>query len=326
MPAYGCPQLVSACLYAKVRPRVVDTAPGQWGFSIEKLRKALTPDTVAIVAANLLGVGDQVVDLLPVARAAGSFLIQDSAQHIPATTARTWYADYIVLSFGRGKPLNLLRGGALAVPERSSGEPPLLSEAPILSGMRARLSEAALASRTAAVAFNLITHPRLYRLATKLPGLGLGETLYRHHERLVRLPPSAWGQIGPGFEKYRSESWKHPWTDLLPEWTRLGIQELTCCGTALRISDRRLRLALLASARPVRDRLVAALNRRGLGASIMYGSAIDAINAIPAEVRSQGPFPNATDLAERLFTLPTHAAVTDEVVRQTHECLCAAAA
>jgi dTDP-4-amino-4,6-dideoxygalactose transaminase len=323
VPAYGCPQLVSACLYAKVRPRVVDTAPGQWGFSSEKLRQALTPDTVAILAANLLGVGDQAAELLPIARANGSFLVQDSAQHVPAAAQSAWCADYIVLSFGRGKPLNLLRGGALAVPGRHADS--LLTQVPVLSGMRARLTEAAFASRMAALAFNLITHPRLYGLVTRVPGLGLGDTVYKAHERLVRLPTSAWRQVGPGFEKYRQEPWRFPWREVLPGWTRLGIEELTCSGTAPRVLDRRLRLALLARDRSLRDRLVETLNRSGLGASIMYGSAIDAIDAIPAQVRSQGPFPNAVDLAERLFTLPTHVAVTSDIVSQTHECLCGAA-
>ena len=54
-PAYGCPQLVSACLYAGARPRFVDTAAGQWGYDLQALRGALTPDTVAVIAADLLG-------------------------------------------------------------------------------------------------------------------------------------------------------------------------------------------------------------------------------------------------------------------------------
>ena len=328
VPAYGCPQLISACLHAKVRPRVLDTAPGQWGFEIGPLSMALTSNTVAIVAVNLLGVGDQATELLPMARANGSYLIQDSAQHLPtlrsgsaASPSSAWCGDYVVLSFGRGKPLNLLRGGALAVPERRNGEPPLLTEAPVLSGTGARLAEAALASRAAAAAFNLITHPRLYGLTTRLPGLGLGETVYKSHESIVRLPQSAWRQVGAGYQKYRSEPWRLPWGEVLPGWASLGIQELTCLSVGPRTMDRRLRLALLASGRPLRDRLVDAFNHAGLGASVMYASALDHIRAIPAEIREQGPFPNATDLADRLFTLPTHSAVTADLVRQTDECL-----
>jgi DegT/DnrJ/EryC1/StrS aminotransferase family len=319
LPAYGCPQLVSACLYANVRPCVVDTAPGKWGYALESLRSALTPDTVAIVAANLLGTGDQAADLLPLARGNGSYLIQDSAQHLPSAAPATWCADYVVLSFGRGKPLNLLRGGALAVPDQQ----PLLVDAPPMEGLRDLLKELAFASRAAAAAFNVVTHPRVYGFATRAPGLGLGETRYSPVGRIARLPPSAWRQVGAGYEKYRREPYTFPWSTVLPEWEQLGVHELVCATVAPPCADRRLRLALLASGRDLRDRIVAALRHRGLGASNMYGSAIDAIPAIPPEVSAQGPFPNAGTLAERLFTLPTHASVTSDIVRQTRECLCA---
>lgn len=317
LPAYGCPQLVSACLYAKVRPRLVDTAPGRWGYAPEPLRAALSPNTVAIVAVNLLGAGDQAADLWPLARGNGSYLIQDSAQHLPAAVSADWRGDYVLLSFGRGKPLNLLRGGALAV----SVQQPLLVDAPATRGLVDRLREAALASRAAALAFNFLTHPRVYGLAARLPGLALGETKFEPVERVAQLPFSAWGQVGPGYEAYLEEPWEILWRPVLPEWERLGIRALTCLTSSPPSQGRRLRLALLADDRRLRDRIVERLNRQGLGASIMYGASLEAITAIPAEVSSQGPFPNAACLAERLFTVPTHGAVTPEIVAHTHDCL-----
>jgi len=188
LPAYGCPQLVSACLYAKVRPRVVDVAPGQWGYAPQALRAALGPDTVAVVAVDLLGVGDQAAELLPLARENGSCLIQDSAQRLPGTGLSGWLGDYVILSFGRGKPLNLLRGGVLAVP----GERPLLADAPEMTRPRERLKDALLGSWIAAMAFNTMTHPRVYELAARLPALKVGETTFEPLERVVRLPPRVW--------------------------------------------------------------------------------------------------------------------------------------
>src|SRR5450755_3177616 len=63
LPAYGCPDLVAACLHAGVRPRLVDTAAGAWGFDVEKLGETVSSDTVALVAVNLLGTGDQAEQL-----------------------------------------------------------------------------------------------------------------------------------------------------------------------------------------------------------------------------------------------------------------------
>jgi dTDP-4-amino-4,6-dideoxygalactose transaminase len=65
--------------------------------------------------------------------------------------------------------------------------------------------------------------------------------------------------------------------------------------------------------------LVAALNARGLGASRLYGSSLERIADVPADVARQGPFPNAAELAQRLFTLPTHSSVSPDAVRLARE-------
>ncbi|MDR2216027.1 MAG: DegT/DnrJ/EryC1/StrS family aminotransferase [Nevskiaceae bacterium] len=316
LPAYGCPQLVSACLYAGAQPRIVDVAANQWGYDLTALQRALNPDTAAIVAANLLGIGDQAAQLLPLARDNGSLLIQDSAQHLPAQPGN-WCGDYVVLSFGRGKPLNLLRGGALAIPAQT----PLREDAPLLTGARARLRQAALGSRAAGLAFNVITHPRVFGPASHLPGLGLGATTYDALTQATRLPPSTWSQLNPAYAAYARREAVFPWDAVLPGWQERGLTELTCADHTAPTRHRRLRLALLAPNRVTRDTLLAALDREGLGGSAMYGVAIDAIANIPPPIRAQGPFPNAAHLADRLLTLPTHAAVTPQVVAQTDACL-----
>ena len=113
LPAYGCPNLIAASVHAGVRPRLVDIAKGQWGYDLDQLAAALSKDTVAIVAVNLLGVGDQADRLREIATPSAIPLIQDSAQHLPQDLPVSWRGEYIVFSFGRGKPLNLLRGGVL---------------------------------------------------------------------------------------------------------------------------------------------------------------------------------------------------------------------
>jgi dTDP-4-amino-4,6-dideoxygalactose transaminase len=317
LPAYGCPQLVSACLHASVRPRLIDSPPGQWGYDPPQLLAALSPDTVAVVAVNLLGAGDQAQDLVPVVHGNGSLLIQDSAQYLPPRGAADWHGDYVVLSFGRGKPLNLLRGGALAV----RADRPLLADASRATGARARIKEAALASRAAALAFNVSTHSKVFWLTSKLPGLGLSGTTYEAVHSVAAASSTMWGELGPAFETYSREHWESPWAGLLPEWEQLGIRSLTTLTTYPRQDARRLRWALLASDPQQREQIVATLNQNGLGASRMYVSILGQVSDIPAEVAAQGPFPNATWLADRLFTLPTHGSVTADIVARTDRCL-----
>jgi dTDP-4-amino-4,6-dideoxygalactose transaminase len=317
LPAYCCPDVVAASLFAGVRPRLVDMAAGQWGYDPLQLQAALNRDTVAVIAVNLLGAGDGATAMLPAVRANGSLLIQDSAQYLPRQAEAQWSGDYVVLSFGRGKPLNLLRGGALAIP---SGRP-FVSALQDEGSFRRRLTAAALGTRAAAVAFNIITHPRVYGLTSRLPGLGLGATRFHALESVNTPPVALWGQLGAAYSGYSEEEWQLLWLAVLPTWEKLGLRPLECAGLAPPPDTRRLRLALLAPGRSQRDEIVSTLNRHGLGASVMYDAALNRIPGVPAEIAALPLFPNAEALAGRLLTLPTHSAVTPSVVARADACL-----
>ena len=313
IPAYGCPQLVAACMFAGVRPRLVDTAREHWGYDLKEFQSSLSRDTVAVVAVNLLGVGDQSQVMRPLADAAGLLLIQDSAQYLP-TEATDWSGDYVVLSFGRGKPLNLLRGGALATRYATLPNLPPDPATPL-----ERLSESRLAGLAKAAGFNVLTHPRVYWLSARLPGIG--DTNFVPLNRAAALPFGAWGHVGAAFDDYAREGWQFIWKDVLPEWQSAGIQILTCPGDVPNLGTRRLRLALLAQTREQRDRLVSSINIDHLGASVMYGVPLNRIHGVPPQVATQGPFPNAELLAGRLFTLPTHSQVTSGVHDRVRNCV-----
>lgn len=313
LPAYACPDLVSACVYAGVQPKLVDVAADRWGYDEVELARAMSSKVAGIVAMNFLGTGDDAVTLAKLAAASGALLIQDSAQYMPRH-AHDWCGDYVVVSFGRGKPLNLLRGGAL-ISRRTDAS--LEQEAFDAASPELRLRERVAGSRLAGVAFNAMTSTVLYGWISRLPGLGLGSTAYKPLQSIVPLPFDVAGQVAPALQHYRSvASYRAAlWSEVLPGWKRLGLKPLAELGD---LSDTELlRLPLLAPDRTMRDRVVEELNRAGLGASIMYGLPMHRLPGIPAAVAAQGPFPNATQLADRLFTLPTHAQVTPRVVART---------
>ena len=306
IPAYGCPDLVSACVHASVYPRLVDIAPSHWSYELRELESALSPNTVAVIAVNLLGLGDGAAELIQFCKEKDLPVIQDSAQYLPRESIR-WTGDYIVLSFGRGKPLNLLHGGALIGPPEQNGG---LARGAPHAPWRDRL----LGTRAAAIAFNILTRPDAYRILSALPGTGLGDVKYKPLAQSAMLPDRAWKQVGIAFELYRKHaSYRRDlWTDAIEEWRNFGIVPLDCPNSPL--PQEPLRIALLAPDRGDRDSLVERLNRAGLGASRFYGTDLPAIASIPAEVKRQRPFPNASALAGRLFTLPTHQLVTAESV------------
>lgn len=313
IPAYGCPDLVAACVRASVYPRLVDVAASCWSYDLEALQSSLSRNTVAIVAVNLLGLGDSAGELTRLCKDSRIPLIQDSAQHLPREPV-DWPGDYVVLSFGRGKPMNLLHGGALIAP---AGTNDTHFPRPAHYSRRDRLA----ATRAAAVAFNVLTRPLVYRLLSALPGTGLGDVTYKPLDEVTLLPEEAWKQVGIAFELYRQEpSYRRDiWASAMQEWSHLGILALNCPGSPLPTEP--LRLALLAPNRAARDLLVDRFNRKGLGASRFYNSALIRIDGIPDFVREQGPFPNACALADRLFTLPTHRLVTADTIRMARKLL-----
>lgn len=311
IPAYGCPDLVTACVHASVYPRLVDVTPAHWAYDVPALEASLSPKTVAIVAVNLLGLGDGSARLNHLCNARHIPLIQDSAQYLPRERI-AWPGEYIVLSFGRGKPLNLLHGGALI---SGSGDGDLLPLGHAHYTTRERL----LSSRAAAMAFNALTRPVIYRILSALPGTGLGEVVYKPLANPRALPERAWLQVETAFAQYcQKPSYRVDiWAPAIEEWLDLGIIALDGPGTPS--SAEPLRLALLAPDQTARDALVDNLNRAGLGASRLYGTDLTQVAGIPETVKCQGPFPNASELAGRIFTLPTHALVSEDTVRATRE-------
>lgn len=315
VPAYACPDLVAACVYAGARPRLVDTARDAWGYDSQALAAAIGPETLAVLAVNLFGVGDDAAGIRRAVGNADVALIQDSAQYFPTRAGLAWSGDYTVLSFGRGKPINLMGGGALLG---------ALAEQTLRSARLAGAHEHALAlpgSRLAAIAFNVMTSPIVYGVASRLPGLGVGSTRYRELDGVVQwTPATGWPRVGAGFEAYVRDASRgdEMWSRAFMELSALGIVPLFAAGASA-WPDRLLRLPLLLPESVDRDAIVASL--QPIGASAMYARTLPHIEAVPDEVRAQGPFPNAEGLARRLITLPTHDLVDAGDARRLIEAL-----
>jgi len=310
LPAYGCPDLIAASEHAGLRVRLVDVRPDQWGYDEAALRPALSENTAAIVGVNLLGAGDQHGFLRPIADACGCHLVQDSAQYLPDVSMPMWSGDSVVFSFGRGKPLNLLHGGAL-LSRASSPPPPSHSD-------RVPLRSRILASPAAALAFNVATHRQVYPLVSRLPSLNIGETTYKPLMTCQPLGNAFRARVASALRKYQGVQ-NYPcglWQEALAEWEESGIRLLGCDGH-LKADTQYLRLPLLAPTARMRDTILARLTAAGLGASAMYRVPLDRIRGIPDSVRRQGPFPGAEALASRLFTLPTHDGVDPSVIEHT---------
>ena len=311
IPAYGCPDLVTACDGAGVDPVLVDTAADSWGYDLRALEAVTDGQTLAIIAVNLLGCGDDIRNLLPFARASNVALIQDSAQHLPRAPG-PWSGDYQVLSFGKGKPLNLLGGGAALGVTSATGLP----SAPWLHRLQG--------SRLAAGLFNFLTDPLIYPWLLRVPGMAIGATRYSPPSMLTAPRPQLLQQLASALPSYcHTASYRlSPYLPYLQSWRQYGLSMLQGPDADLPLTAHEpLRLPLLADNRESRDSLVATLSAAGFGATAMYQHPLNEIAAIPDSIATQGPFPNARRLADRLFTLPTHLGVTERTVQAIDWCL-----
>ena len=122
LPAYGCPDLISAILYAGAKPVLVDLAANTPWLDQTQLIAKINEHTVAIIGVNFLGIEERMAGLSAIAQEAGITLIEDSAQRLlePSTDSQV-RGDFIVQSFGRGKPVSLLGGGAVLWRNHSLG-------------------------------------------------------------------------------------------------------------------------------------------------------------------------------------------------------------
>ena len=306
LPAYACPDLLSAVLFAGLVPRLVELAPGKPWMDLDTLANALDETVCAVIGVNLFGIDERYGRIRDAIADSGVVVIEDAAQTLPAESQ--WQGDLVILSFGRGKPVSLLGGGAVLT--RGAVALDLLP-VPTPPGRRRRLD------RTRVAAYNLLLHPRAYWLPAALP-LGLGGTRFRPLKELGALPRFAQRNLPANLaERYahRQQPVRAVYSQSLALLLAENLSDLPLqCGVPL--ENALLRYPILLPDRESRDACWRALEARGLGASRLYGTVLPEIKNAPEGLGSADLFPGAREFANRLLTLPLHDAVDAEIARK----------
>lgn len=305
IPAYCCPDLVSAALYAGFTPVVCDLNQNSCHYDHEALQSALSNNTLAIIAINFLGLPETIESIRRIVDSKLTAIIEDNAQWFPNKPgAQHTSADYQTFSFGRGKPVNLLGGGLMI----SSTPPPLETAA---SRVRAPVKRYLYYGKC--TAYNALLHPTLYQALARNPLLKLGETRYHEHQVIGPLPTGQDKLLTANIQAY----WSHE--RLAEKSYRARLSKLNALSSHIKASkERLLRYPLLVDSQNTRDRLVQKLDKEGLGATTLYGVTIDRIAGVPAErLRQPGNGTNAASFAQRFLTLPVHEGVKQHHVDRT---------
>lgn len=307
VPGYGCPDLVSAAVYAGCRPVVVDIGENDPGYDLRALENAVSPHTVAVMAVNFLGIRErsrEIRGILPSPVA----LLEDNAQcHPEPETLSRLAGDYVVTSFARGKPASVLGGGLLLVRDTLEVDQKWLHR--VVRSATNMDAKHRIQYRSRLALYNVLRHPNCYYWIEKTPFLQLGKTRYRPLDNVLAMPGYMRSMVSCNLGEYLNASrWREDMLDDLMG----GLTSTIPLATDL--SHRRgrlLRYPVLCESERNRNRIWRRLRALGLGASPMYGLPLPNIHGVrqkillPAEVRGANRF------SERILTLPVHSNVKE---------------
>jgi dTDP-4-amino-4,6-dideoxygalactose transaminase len=306
VPAYACPDLISAILFAGVTPIPCDLAENSPVLSVEHIRGRITADTVAIISINFLGLPGNLAELKSICANQKLFLIYDCAQWFPLAKEYRWPGDFNIISFGRGKPVNLLHGGAV-IPANPDAKKVL----PVLPPEK-RNSLFNLLQMCKVRLYNFLIQPIVYRFVSQLPGLNIGLTLYKPLATVSSMNSFYSELIEHNVNRFRSQNnalqYLHQRMSMLshPLLTNLVSEELDTDPGYL------LRYPILIKNTAIRDRFYE--QTRNYGTSLLYQRPLNQIIGLENILDKETPYTNASHFADHLVTLPCHEDIDESVV------------
>ncbi len=309
IPAYACPDIVSAVVFAGAIPILVDNLPELPWMDPGDVRRALTSRTVAVVHMRFLGLPSNGTALREALGDGGPLLIEDSAHWFPPRMRVEGTSDFVVFSFGRGKPVSVRCGGLLLERAGRGG-----LHRPFQAASAARSWSEALIHLLRCASYNVAIQPTVYWFLTHVTRAAVDTVSWRELDRLAAFPASLAPSLSKAISSHRSrdnarqDALRAALCNIHGPW--LDIPELLC-GTkpagadAERDGCRLWRYPLLIASEDRRDCLFRELWRAGLGPSRMYRHPLGEMPQICTRVRA-GSTPRARDFASRLLTLPLH--------------------
>ncbi|MDB4528354.1 DegT/DnrJ/EryC1/StrS family aminotransferase [Pseudomonadales bacterium] len=314
IPAYCCPDLLSAILYNDMKPVLVDFIPDKPYMDLNDIEEALNENTVAVIAVNFLGIPERFREIKQLLQDMPTLLIEDSCQWFPESDEAfaSHEGDLVVYSFGKGKPVCVLGGGALSVMDATyQNYAPTGDITPEYK--RTSIAKAML-NRVKYLAYNLVLTPYAYWLLEFLPFIKLGETRFHPLTSITAMPNNKLRFLKHNIDTYQQRHINHhsPCQPVAKQHAENSIAILhRQCPTYKK--QQLLRLPLLFNELDSRDTFFALSENKGLGGSKLYANILPKILDVPCSLIADSAIVHAADFSKRLVTLPTHSN-TDEKI------------
>ncbi len=302
IPAYTCFSVPSSIVKAGLRAALCDVDPTTLGFDDKLLEKAITEDTLCVVPSHLFGIPQDMDRINRLCRERGIYAVEDAAQAMGGTYKGKklgTLGDVGFFSLGRGKNVTCGAGGIIVT-----------NSDQIAGAIRrhyANLEEPGIGEVLKElfkfVLMTIFIHPALYGLPAGMPFLRLGRTVFYEDFPIRKLSGAQAALL-------------KRWRERLEQSNRIRVRIAAYFRKRLGLQNDHgasvpyLRLPVLMRNRDERDRIFSVSQRRGLGISLMYPTAIDEIEEIKTVLNGRR-FPSATKIAETLLTLPTHHLVSE---------------
>jgi perosamine synthetase len=307
IPAYTCFSVPSAICKAGLRIRLCDVDPRTLDFEYEALGECVNEDTLCVVSTHLFGLPADVGRVKEMCRDKGVFLVEDAAQAMGIERNGEMLGtlgDAGFYSLGRGKNLNCAGGGILV----TNSDRIAAAIEPFFREIEEEGTSGEVNTFLQAFAMTFLTHPSLYWIPEGLSFLRLGETIFHEDFPVKRLSRVSEGLLSG-------------WKDRLSSWNKARARNASFYlkdfqkETKSNESMPYLRLPILLESKNKRDEVREQSQRRGLGIARMYPAPVSEIPEI--RDRFQGlSYPGASEVAERLLTLPTHPYLNENDLRE----------
>lgn len=324
IPAYTCPSVAAAVIKNDLRPVLCDIHPDKFQFDIKQLEAKINDSTLAVVGVHLFGIPEDIYALKMLAEEKQVVFIEDacqafgnlgspfsSDQEMSMQDARQYlgtFGDVGILSFGRGKPLSLLAGGAVIINNSILGEN-FRSRYDLLTARENLFGSAQYFLKL--MLYAAFFHPRLYGIPKNLPWLKLGETIFSTDfsvERAGRFLGAAGSVLLERFENDRRHRlqlamrYAEALDDLRDNFLFMPNPE----GDHVAF----LRFPLVFKSNRQRNQILTALDAKGLGATQMYPLPLNMQEGIAGYFSEDTSYPGAHEIAEGILTLPLHSYVS----------------
>lgn len=122
MPSYMCETVSKLLLDMGFKINFVDIDPSTYNMDINDLNEKITKSTKVVLAVHMFGIPCDIHAIMDMAQDNNSIVIEDAAQAIGAEYKNTkvgTIGDSGFYSFGRGKPITAMGGGAIATDDDS---------------------------------------------------------------------------------------------------------------------------------------------------------------------------------------------------------------